>query len=295
MGLFSALGLCAYIVYVLIACGCCYGAQSPEGIFLYPQDNTNPTFNYLDTINVTWETYLEGIITPWLMLWLGTSQAPINQTPVYNQSVTSLSSVLLPLNYGQPFNSSFFRIQQGSAADPISAFSSTPFNIQKNEKALPVTWNLPPPTASTSKPTSPSSTPAPSTVPPSAIPFSTTTAHASTAPTSAPSSPPTLTESSIIAVAVCASLTLIALTALCGMLIRHCYRMRHRPRPPKKKTMLVELAGSFGPAELEAGSVHSRRSERLSDTGYGADEKDITIEVTSPSTLGRQSWDYQRC
>ncbi|MCJ1386638.1 hypothetical protein MMC17_009764 [Xylographa soralifera] len=292
MGCSSTLSHCLYIVYVLYACDYCNGTPLPEGVFLYPQDNTQPTFNYLDTINVTWETYSEGIMTPWLMLWLGTSQAPVNQTPVYNQSVSSLSSLLMPLNYGQPFNSSFFRIQQGSASDPILAYSSTPFNIQKNEKVLPVTWNLPPPAASTP---AASSYPATSTAPPSAISISTPTAHTSTAPTSSPSSPPGLTESSIIAVAVCASLTLIALTALCGILIRHCYRARRRPRPPTKKTMLVELAGNFRPAELEAGSMHSRRSERMSEIRYGADEKEISIEITSPSTIGRQSWDYQRC
>ncbi|MCJ1431381.1 hypothetical protein MMC27_000733 [Xylographa pallens] len=214
---------------------------------------------------------------------------------VYNQSVSSRSSVLMPLNYGQPFNSSYFRIQQGSANDPILAYSSTPFNIQKNEKALPVTWNVPPPTASTPATSSTSYNPATSTTPPSAIPFSTTTAHNSPGPTSSPSSPPSLTESSIIAVAVCASLTLIALTALCGILIRHCYRARRRPRPPIPKTMLAELAGDFRPAELEAGSVHSRQSERLPAIRYVADEKEISIEVTSPSTVGRQSWDYQRC
>ncbi|MCJ1399474.1 hypothetical protein MMC11_002676 [Xylographa trunciseda] len=316
MGCLSTSSHYVCLVYLLYACDLCYGAQSPEGVFLYPKDNTQPTFNYMDVINVTWDTYSEGISTPWLMLWLGSSQAPVNHTPgistsvglnyltcevptnretlslVYNQSVSSLSSILMPLNYGQPYNSSFFRIQQGSASDPILSYSSTPFNIQKNEKVLPVTWNLAPTAASTSSTSSALATLTASTP---AIPFSTSTAHSSTATTSVPSSQPTLTESSIIAVAICASLTLIALTALCGILIRQCYRAKRRPRPPVKKTMLVELVGDFKPAELEAGSVHSLRSVRLSDVRYDGDEKDIRIEVTSPSTLGRQSWDYQRC
>ncbi|MCJ1396585.1 hypothetical protein MMC18_009476 [Xylographa bjoerkii] len=291
MGCFSALDRHMCLVYVLYAFDFCYGAQAPEGVFLFPQDNTQPTFNYLDTINVTWDTYSEGIITPWLTLWLGTSQDAVNQSPVYNQSVSSLSSILMPLNYGQPYNSSLFRIQQGPSTDPTLSYISTPFNIQKNEKVLPVTWNLARNSPSTS---TTASAPAISTASVWTISSSTTTAHTSTAPTSFPSSQPVLTESSIIAVAVCASLTLIALTALCGILIRHCYRARRRARPPNKKIMLVELAGDFRPAELEAGSVHAPRSERLSETRYGGDEKELRIEITSPSTIGRQSWDYQR-
>ncbi len=41
------------------------------GKFLYPDSNSKPVYNYLDTVNVTWQTYASEILTPYLFIWLG--------------------------------------------------------------------------------------------------------------------------------------------------------------------------------------------------------------------------------
>ncbi|MCJ1407063.1 hypothetical protein MMC19_001133 [Ptychographa xylographoides] len=224
----------------------CLGSGPDLGTFLFPQENTKPTFNYLDSINVTWSTFDPNITSPFLQLWLGTSSAPLNITLVYNASVAANSSILMPLNYGQPFNGSVFCITQTTIN---VSYNSTAFNIQKNEKVLPVTWNLYATAASAPTPTT-SSTTRPTMIP-TEVP-----APASATAESAVSSP-TLSESSIIAVAVCASLTLVAITALVCILLRH---LRRSPRRPGK-AKVVELAGDVCAVELEAGNSKSRNME----------------------------------
>lgn len=65
-----------YILLLLLCKRCLAGSDSPFGEFLYPTVGILPTYNHIDTLNVTWETFSQNFTSPWLMLYLTTNLAP---------------------------------------------------------------------------------------------------------------------------------------------------------------------------------------------------------------------------
>ena len=66
----------AYILLFLLCGRCLAGSSNPFGEFFYPSSEVQTTYNYLDTLNVTWESFSKNFTSPCLMLWLTTSPAP---------------------------------------------------------------------------------------------------------------------------------------------------------------------------------------------------------------------------
>jgi hypothetical protein len=49
------------------------------GLFDYPAPGSDLVFNYLDSVNVTWDTFSDAFTDPWLMLWLTETVTPQKQ------------------------------------------------------------------------------------------------------------------------------------------------------------------------------------------------------------------------
>ncbi|MCJ1444664.1 MAG: hypothetical protein MMC23_005166 [Stictis urceolatum] len=185
-------------------------ADVSQGMFSYPAPGSDLTFNYIDSVNVSWNIFSDNFTDPYLMLWLTQSTTPFKQTLVFNQSVKETSSLLVPLNFGQSWNSSNFNIQQGPTLNVGAPFFvSGLFDISKNSNRKAIIWNL---DSGVSTPTSGSASPA-----------------SSSTSSSTPSSHTSSSSSSQRSATVPVLATILSLFAL-ACLILLLFFLRHRRR-----------------------------------------------------------------
>jgi len=114
-----------------------------SGIILYPPNNSDLSFNYLDTVNVTWNTYAHYATNVNLTLYIqeGSQNTPV---PVHQTSVTANGFALVPLNYDDSSTIGHFVI---SYSGNSTGYGSSDFKIAYNASQAPVTWSLPTQTA----------------------------------------------------------------------------------------------------------------------------------------------------
>jgi len=132
-----------------------------QGAFVYPPINASLSFNYLDTVNVTWNTYVKYTSDVSLQLWVaegGKSQyVPgkryhralthliviltwISAFAVYKTNVSPDSSASVPLNGTYFSTTGYFQI---SFAGNSTGYRSNSFKISYNPSQRPTTWNMP--------------------------------------------------------------------------------------------------------------------------------------------------------
>ncbi|KAI4155266.1 MAG: hypothetical protein LQ340_001099 [Diploschistes diacapsis] len=196
--------------------------------FTFPASGSKASYNSLDSLNVTWEA--NNFTNPYLMLWVGTPQEL-----VFNKSVVSLTSIVVPLDYSNAYNNSNFVLQQGPLLNVGAPFSvSGSFEIRNDRSLQPVTWNLAnTASSSTSSSASSTTTQAAVTVIPAAT-FGGSTSSSSSAPPASASSASTNTP----LIAGLATLAVLLFLLLLGLAIFFFRRNRHsqeaRPQLPDK-------------------------------------------------------------
>ncbi|MCJ1256358.1 hypothetical protein MMC24_004179 [Lignoscripta atroalba] len=144
-------------------------ASTPSGKFLYPPaSNKFPTFNFLDTIKVSWSTFAPNCTSTLLTLWVTTDTVNNTQQEVYTNDGPVNGSTLVSLNYGAAYARGHFEIVPNCTRKTIG-FNSGNFVIEFKEKKSPVVWSLDSsPTASSTSTASarPSSSTSTSSAPP---------------------------------------------------------------------------------------------------------------------------------
>ncbi|MCJ1244793.1 hypothetical protein MMC30_001993 [Trapelia coarctata] len=142
-----------------------------QGAFVYPPINASLSFNYLDTVNVTWNTYVKYTSNVSLQLWIAEGDKKQFVT-VYQTNVSADGSASVPLNWTNFSTAGHFQI---SFADNGTGYGSNSFKISYNPSQRPTTWNMPSQTQ----------------------PIFTTTSAAGSAPSAAPSGPSTAEPSAL--------------------------------------------------------------------------------------------------
>ncbi|MCJ1366443.1 hypothetical protein MMC16_005572 [Acarospora aff. strigata] len=118
--------------------------------WLYPDPRSNPSFNYLDTLNVSWYSTWPA---PDLELWCSNNITSDQYASFYSRHTTSNGSALVPLNYGRS-RRCHFEMKQKSFSP--SGNNSGGFVIEV-QSGSPVTWGASTPTSATLTTSSPSS------------------------------------------------------------------------------------------------------------------------------------------
>jgi hypothetical protein len=252
-------------------------AEPLLGVFLYPDDSA-PTFNYKDSVNATWETHATNFTSPNLYLWVQVELTDTRQTlgrlflsmgqmvvrltrPVFNASVPSSGSLVVPLDYGSAFAFANFVLQQGPLNNANSSFYvGGHFGIRDDPSIAVTTWSLQVATAPS----------------PTSIPTSTdwsTALVASNLPTGSSNSSGSsiiLSSGAIIAIAFSVVAVVLGMAILVCLLIRKSRRLRaveqahYRARPPLgNSTWAYSETGRLTNQKPSAGRGHGRAAHEL--------------------------------
>ncbi|MCJ1450755.1 hypothetical protein MMC28_001089 [Mycoblastus sanguinarius] len=133
-------------------------AFAQQGQWIYPDPNTFPFFNGIDTVNASW-TLPGNFVSPYLILWCTASISDSGYrgalsgaldnglsnrlcSTEHNVSVSSTGSQLVPLIYGGGPGICHFNIVHISPSGYKTGFNSGLFNISGISNAEPVTWGL---------------------------------------------------------------------------------------------------------------------------------------------------------
>ncbi|CAF9915117.1 hypothetical protein IMSHALPRED_002347 [Imshaugia aleurites] len=105
--------------------------------WLYPALNTDPTYNYLDTVNASWTS---NFVDPYLLLRCQHPNDTVDYAYPYNQSVSATGSALVPLDDGSAWVCYFQVSDLSTSSTSPPTFYSNDFNIVLNDGQSPVLW-----------------------------------------------------------------------------------------------------------------------------------------------------------
>ncbi|KAF6218999.1 hypothetical protein HO133_005543 [Letharia lupina] len=110
---------------------------SPADKWLYPDVNTLPTYNYLDTVNASWTS---NFVAPYLLLRCQHPNDTAHYAYPYNQSVPATGSALVPLDDGNAWVCHFEVSDLSASSATPPTFISNDFNIVLGVGQRPVLW-----------------------------------------------------------------------------------------------------------------------------------------------------------
>ena len=249
---------CALIFSLAVVARVASADSNTIGTWLYPDPNTTPTFNYLDTLNASWTS---DFSTPWLHLWCGVtngnSSSPVlgqcmttfqisslsrhshsdTYTVVYNKTAPATGSLDFPLNYAlEPF-SCHFELSRQPAVGLGGPFAlSGNFSVAIESNAKPVTW-------SQNLQTSPTATNASSNPEPTASPTPSSNATVGTHPSGSGD----LSQGAKAGIGVGVALGVLVLIAAAFV----CLRRRKRARPSEPYSKSEPRAQNYASSKAE--------------------------------------------
>lgn len=130
----------AVLVAALHARACAATLPTPPSSadkWLYPDVNTLPTYNYLDTVNASWTS---NFVVPYLLLRCHHPNDTVHYAYPYNQSVSATGSTLVPLDDGNAWTCHFQVSDLSPSSVTAPTFISNDFNIVLDDGQKPVLW-----------------------------------------------------------------------------------------------------------------------------------------------------------